>query len=442
VQVSVEKTSNLERRIKVTIPAEEIDQKTNKKLQEISGKVKLPGFRPGKVPMQVVKQRYGDSARQEIVADSIRDSYLEIIKKENLKPAGQPQIQPNQSKFGDPLEYIATLEVLPEIKLANMDDVKIEKLTAEVTDQDVENMLQKLLKQHAEWQEVEREAHNGDNLIIDFEGKIKGETFKGGSSKDFRFELGAGMMLADFETQLEGHKAGDTIEFKLKFPKDYTDGNVAGKKADFEVKIHKVLEPKMPEINEEFLKKVGITEGGEKTLKDELRKNMQLQLEGAINSQFRNKLIDKLLEHNPVEIPKVMLESEISRLQQQAQQQFAQYTRDKTKELPLLPREAVEDTAKRRVSLGLISGKIIEELGLKADSKQVKEKLEELTRGRENATEIINWYYKNREHLFEIEALVLEEQVMDKVQSQIKVEEKKVSFDEIMNPVSKDEEKS
>ncbi len=433
MEVSVEKTSNLERRIKVTIPAEEIDQKTNKKLQELSGKVKLPGFRPGKVPMTVVKQRYGDSARQEIIADSIRDSYLEILKKENLRPAGQPQIQPNKSKFGDPLEYIATLEVLPEIKLANMEGVKIEKLTSEVTDQDLENMLQKLLKQHAKWNEVEREAQNGDNLIIDFEGKIKGEVFKGGSSKDFKFELGAGMMLKDFETPLAGHKAGESIEFKLKFPKNYTDGNVAGKKADFTVKVHKVLEPKLPEINAEFLKKVGITEGSEKALRDGLRKNMQLQLERAINSQFRNKLIDKLLELNPVEIPKVMLESEIRRLQQQAQQQFAQYTVNSL---------AVEDTAKRRVSLGLISSKIIEELKLKADPKQVKAKLEELAAGRENSAEIINWYYKNKEHLFEIEALVLEEQVMEKVQNQVKVEEKKVSFDEIINPVSKGEGKS
>lgn len=433
MEVSVEKTSNLERRIKVTIPAEDIDQKTNKKLQEISGKVKLPGFRPGKVPMQVVKQRYGDSARQEIVANSIKDSYLEILQKENLRPAGQPQIQPNKSKFGDPLEYIATLEVLPEIKLANMEGVKIEKLTSEVIDQDLENMLQKLLKQHAKWNEVERGAQNGDHLVIDFDGKIKGEAFKGGSSKYFKFELGAGMMLADFEKPLEGHKAGDNVTFKLKFPKDYTDGNVAGKKADFEVKIHKVLEPKLSEINTEFLKKVGITEGGEKALRDELRKNMQLQLERAINAQFRNKLIDKLLELNPVEIPKVMLESEIRRLQQQAQQQFAQYTVNSI---------AVEDTAKRRVSLGLISNKIIEEQGMKADPKQVKAKLEELTRGQDNQSEIINWYYKNKEHLFEIEALVLEEQVMEKIQNQVKVEEKKVSFDEIMNPVSKGEGKS
>jgi trigger factor len=242
VETSVEKISNLERRIKVSIPAEEIDKKTMQKLESMKGEIKIAGFRPGKVPLSVIKQRFGNSARNEVIADAIRDSYFEVLTQENLHPAGQPHIEPSESKFGEPLKYSATFEILPEITLANMDGVKVEKLSSEVTDKDVEDMLQKLLKQHANWTEVDREAKKADQLVIDFEGKIKDESFKGGSAKDFKFELGAGMMLSDFEKPLIKAKAGEIKKFKLKFPADYTDTNVAGKKAEFEVTVHKVLE--------------------------------------------------------------------------------------------------------------------------------------------------------------------------------------------------------
>ena len=434
METSVEKISNLERRIKVSIPADEIDKKTMQKLEGMKSKVKLSGFRPGKVPLSVVKQRFGNSARNEVIADAIRDSYFEILKQENLHPAGQPHIEPSASKFGEPLKYVATLEILPEIILASMDGVKVEKLTSEVTDEDVEDMVQKLLKQHANWTEVDRDSKNGDQVVIDFEGKIKNETFKGGAGKDFKFELGAGTMLSDFEKPLIGAKAGSNIKFKIKFPQDYTDKDVAGKKADFEVTVHKVLASELPKLDKEFFEKVGIKEGDEKTLRTELRKNMQHQLQHGIATHFKNQLVDKFLELNPIELPKVLVDNEISRLQNQMKQQFAQYTSGSAEGLPDIPRTEVEKPAQRNVSLGLLSSKIIEQQNIKVDPKQVRAKVEELAATYEKPSDVINWYYQDKKRLTQIESLILEEQVMQELEKQVKVVEKKATFQEVLNP--------
>lgn len=435
MEISIEKISNLERRISISIPAEEIDKKAIQKLENMKGKVKLPGFRPGKVPLSVVKQRFGDSARNEVIADVIRDSYFEALQKENLHPAGQPKIEPSLSKFGEPLNYTATLEILPEITSIKMEKVKIEKLSADVTDKDVEEMLQKLLKQHAAWNEVERGATNGDQMLIDFEGKINNETFQGGSAKDFKFELGSGMMLKDFEEALISAKAGDVKKFKIKFPKDYTDPNVAGKKADFEVTVHKVLAPELPKLDQDFFAKVGVKEGGEEALRAELRKNMQYQLEQAINNRFKNKLIDKLLEFNPIELPKILVDNEIARLQRHTKQQFAQYIRESSAEkLPDLPREELEKPAERNIRLALLSGKIIDQQDIKADPNAVRAKVEELAKNYKKPDEIIKWYYQDQKRLQEIESIIIEEEVMKYLESQVNVVEKKVDFQEAINP--------
>ncbi|NIP29347.1 MAG: trigger factor, partial [Candidatus Dadabacteria bacterium] len=354
-------------------------------------------------------------------------SYFEILKEKNLRPAGPPHIEPSESKFGEPLEYTMKLEVLPEFTLADMKKVKVEKLVSKVTDQDVETMVQKLLKQFAEWNEVDRAAQIGDQLVIDFEGKIKGNIFKGGSSKDFRFELGVGAMLNDFEKPLIGTKAGEIVKFKIKFPKNYSDANVAGKKADFEVKIHKISEAKLPELDKDFFEKIGVKEGGEQELRAKLRNNMEQQLDFTLNAQFKNKLIDKLLEMNPIELPNVLVTSEIHRLQNQAKQRFGENS-------PLLPEKEFEETARKNVGIGLILNKFIEEQQIKVDSERVKAKIESLVSSYKNPNEVIKEYYQNKQYLREVESLVLEEQVMEKIQNQVEIIEKDVSFDEVMNP--------
>jgi trigger factor len=427
VEVKVENISKLGRRIKVAIPAQDIDDKTVKRLQKLTNKVKLAGFRPGKVPFSMIKQRFGNSTRQEVIADLIENSYFEILKEKNLKPAGPPHIEPSESEFGEPLKYTVELEVLPEFALVDMEGVEVEKLVSEVTDQDVENMLQKLLKQYAQWSEVDCAAQLGDQLVIDFEGKIKKKPFKGGSGTDFRFELGTGAMLSDFEKPLLGAKAGEIIKFKIKFPKDYSDTNVAGKKADFEVKVHKILTAVLPKLDDKFFEKIGIKEGGERELRTKLRENMKQQLDFSINAQFKNKLIDKLLELNPIELPNVLVDNEIRRLQNRSQQQLGENS-------PSLPKEKFEEIARKNVAIGLILNEIIKEHQIKVDSERVKARIESFASGYKNPHEVIKEYYQNKQYLQEIESLVLEEQVMERIQNQVRIVERNVSFEEAINP--------
>lgn len=435
MKISVESISNLERKIKVVIPAEEIDNKTMQRLEKLTKTVKLHGFRPGKIPLSVVKQRFGDSVRQEVIEDAIQSSYIEALIKENLKPAGPPHVAPSVSKFGEPLKYAATFEVYPEITLVGLDKVKIKKDISKINDQDVDNMLQKLRKQYAEWKEADEPSKVGDRLTIDFDGTIKGKVFKGNSGKDFEFELGTGTMLPDFEGPLEGVKKGETVRLKLKFPKNYSNAEIANKKAEFVVKIHKVLTAELPEVNEDFCKKVGIKDGKETSLKNELRKNMQHQLEQTLESKFKNKIFNKLLELNSFEIPNVLVDNEIGRLQAKAKQQFAQYFGKKIDEMPEMPdfpKEEFEKEARERVSLGLILAEAIKKYDIKVDDSRVKERVRALAAEFKNPDEVVHWYYRNEQYLAEIKSAALEEQIIEKLQSQAIIIENNINYDEAM----------
>lgn len=434
MKVTVENVSSLERRITVSIPAKDIDAKTEKKLKELGKTAKLAGFRPGKVPFDVIKQRYGDSARADVIGDEIQASYIETLTKEKLQPAGQPHIDTNKSTFGEPLEYTATFEVYPEIKLKELTGQKLDKLTAKLADKDVDNMIEKLRQQRAEWVETKRAAKVGDQAVIDFEGKIKGELFEGGSSKDTKFELGAGTMLEDFDKGVQGAKAGDTINVKVKFPKDYHGKDVAGKTADFAITVHKVLESKLPEIDAEFLKAFEIEKGGVTALKKMIQENMEKQLEQAVRRKFKDTVIDKLLELNPMELPKALIDNEIEHLQKQTKQQFMQYTgQDNVDKLPDLPREQFEEEAKKRVSLSLILSEFIQQHKLQADKEKVKNKINEMAAGYKNPDEVVKWYYNSKENLAQIESVVLEEQVFEELMQQVTPEEKVVSYEDVIN---------
>ncbi len=434
MKVTVENVSSLERRITVSIPAKDIDAKTEKKLKELGKTAKLAGFRPGKVPFDVIKQRYGDSARADVIGDEIQASYIETLTKEKLQPAGQPNIDTKKSKFGEPLEYTATFEVYPEIKLQELQGQKLEKVKATVTDKDVDSMLEKLRKQRAEWVETKNAAKIGDQAVIDFEGKIKGELFEGGSSKDYKFELGAGAMLEDFDKGVQGSKAGDTVNVKVKFPKDYHGKDVAGKTADFTITVHKVLESQIPEIDEKFLKDFEVKKGGLTELKKKIRDNMEKQLGQTIERKFKDKVIEKLLELNTIELPKALVDNEIQHLQQQTKQQFMQYTgQDNADNLPDLPREQFEDEAKKRVSLGLVLSEVIQQRKLKVDPKKLKDKVADFASGYKNPDEVVKWYYNSKENLAQIESVVLEEQVFEELMQQVTPEEKVVGYEDVIN---------
>jgi len=436
MQVTVKNISKLERQLKINVPAKEIDAKTNKKLEELSKKAKIAGFRPGKVPINIIKQRYGEATRHDIIADIIEESYFKALEQEKLNPAGHPKIEPKESKFGEPLEYTATFEIYPEIEIKDLVGVKIEKITAKIEDKDIDNMLAKLQKQQSKWEEVKRSAKIGDQVIIDFEGKINGEVFAGGSSKDFKVELGAGTMLPDFEKPLVGVKAGDEVTLKVKFPKDYGDEHTAGKNAEFAVKVHKVLGSKLAEIDKEFLEKMGVKKGGVTELRKTMRTNMEHQLEQKTTMRLKNKILDKLLELNDFEVPKVLIEGEITRLQQQAKQQYMQYMQQMGKpaqELPDLPREEFTVEAQKRVKLGLLLGKLVERDKVKAAAAKIKAKIESFAAGYKDSAEVVKWYYNNKEHLAQIESVVMEEEVLSKLEQQAEIKEKIVNYEETIN---------
>ena len=440
MEVTVEKVSNLKRKMTVIVPADEVDKKANLKLEELAGKVKLAGFRPGKVPFKVVKERYGQSARDDVVNNLLSATYFQALEQEKLNPAGQPVIEPSDSEFGKPFKYVASFEVYPEIKLTELADVKLEKLLAEVTEQDIDAAVQKMCKQHVTWEDVERSAQDGDQLVIDFTGTIKGEEFEGGSAKEFKLELGAGKMLPDFEKGLQKVKAGDDTKFKVKFPKDYSDGGVAGKKAEFVIKVHKVQEGKLPEMDQEFFEKIGIREGGEAKLREKIKEHMDRELEEMLRSKYKKQVLDKLLELNPLELPGVLVESEIASLQNQMKQQYAQMTNKKPEEIPDSPRDYFVKDAERRVHLGLVLSEMVKVHKIKVEEAELKTKIREMAAGYDKPDEFVEWYCSDKRRLGAVESVVLEEKMIADLQNQVVVTEKKVSYDEAVKQDIEDKE--
>lgn len=318
MQVSVESTSALERRMTIGVPAERIETEVTKRLQQTARRAKVPGFRPGKVPMNVIRQRYEDAARQEALGDLIQATFYEAIVEQKLNPAGAPAVEPKVFEKGKDLEYVATFEVFPEIKLAGFDGIAIERLQADVTDADLDNMLEILRKQNTRFEAVERAAENGDQLNIDFVGKIDGEAFAGGSAKGTPLVLGSGRMIPGFEEALVGVKAGEERVINPTFPADYQNLDLAGKTAEFTVTVNSVSAPQLPELNDDFFALFGIKEGGLEGFRTEVRKNMERELRQAIKSKVKNQVMEGLLAANPVEVPKALIGNEVNRLRVQA----------------------------------------------------------------------------------------------------------------------------
>ena len=432
MSVSIENTSTLGRKMRVSIPAAEIDQKTSSELNKLKSKVKLAGFRTGKIPLSVIKQHFGETTRHNAIADLIKSTYQEAVKTHNLKTAGLPHIEAEPSKFGEPLSYIATFEVLPEIKIADMDGVKVEKLSAEITAKEIDEMLLDIRKKHATWVETDRKAQKGDQLVIDFAGEIDGKFFDGGTAKDFRFELGAGNMLQDFEDGLKDAKPNTEVKFTVNFPKDYSDKTVAGHKATFTVKIHKVLAPKLAELNDELFKKLGIAENGEEVLRAKIRKNLETTLKSKIDANFKKQVLDKLLELNAIEVPKIMVENEARNLQNQAKQWFSYYTKTPLEKVQDIPLENFINEATKRVKLGLLLTEIVKLHQIKVSNEQLEQKIESIAAVHENPSNIVKWYHKDQKRLIEAESAALEDLVIDKLAAQLTVVQKHIAFSDLL----------
>lgn len=430
MQVSVETTSGLERRMTVGIPADRIENEVNKRLQQTAKRARVDGFRPGKVPMSVIRKRFGASAHQEVIGEVIQSSFYEAVMQEKLNPAGAPSVEPKSMEEGKDFEYIATFEVYPEVTLAGFESISVERPESEVTDADVDTMLETLRKQNTRFEAVERAAENGDQVTIDFVGKIDGEAFQGGTANGTNLVLGSGRMIPGFEEGLVGAKAGDSLTLNVTFPEDYQNLDLAGKAAEFETTVQEVAAPALPELDDEFFAQFGVTEGGLDGFRAEVRKNMERELRQAIKTKVKAQVMDGLLESNTVEVPKALISSEIDRLREQAVQQFGGGNFNASQ----LPAELFEEQAKRRVSLGLIVAEVVKQNDIKPDNDRVRAMVEELASAYQEPEQVVNWYYQNEQQLGEIQSVVLEEQVVDTVLQKAQVTDKKVAYEEAVKP--------
>ena len=430
MQVSVENTSALERRMTIAVPAERVETEVNKRLQQTARRAKVPGFRPGKVPMSVIRQRYEDAARQEAFGDLVQASFYEAVVEQKLNPAGAPAVEPKSFEKGKDLEFVAIFEVFPEFTVAGFDSISVERLGAEVADADLDNMLEVLRKQNVRFEAVERAAENEDQLTIDFVGKIDGEAFAGGTAQGTQLVLGSGRMIPGFEEGLVGAKAGEERVLTLSFPEDYQNLDLAGKAAEFTITVNAVAAPQLPELNETFFAQFGIKESTLEGFRTEVRKNMERELRQAIKTKVKNQVMDGLLAANPIEVPKALLENEVNRLRVQAVQQFGGNIKPEQ-----LPAELFEEQAKRRVVLGLIVAEVVKQNELKPDEDRVREMIQEMASAYQEPEQVVAWYYKNDQQMNEVRSVVLEEQVVDTVLQKATVTDKSVSYEEAVKPV-------
>ncbi|AXA66599.1 trigger factor [Pseudomonas oryzihabitans] len=429
MQVSVENTSALERRMTIGVPAERIETEVNKRLQQTARRAKVPGFRPGKVPMSVIRQRYEASARQEALGDLIQETFYEAVVEQKLNPAGAPAVEPKVFEKGKDLEYVATFEVFPEFEVKGLDGIEIERQDASVEDADIDKMLDVLRKQGTRYEAVDRAAANDDQLTLDFVGTQDGEAFAGGSAEGTKLVLGSGRMIPGFEDGLVGAKAGDERVLDLTFPEDYQNLDLAGKAAQFKITVKEVAAPELPELNEAFFKQFGVEETTVEGFRAEVRKNMDRELRQALKTKVKNQVMDGLLAANQIDVPAALISNEVDRLRVQAVQQFGGNIQPEQ-----LPAELFSEQAKRRVLLGLIIAEMVKQFELKPDDARVRELIEEMAAAYQEPEQVVKWYYQNEQQLNEVRSVVLEEQVVDTVLKQAKVTDKQVSYEDAVKP--------
>jgi len=423
MQVSVETTSGLGRRMTVQIPADQLDLQVQNKLQQLARSVKLDGFRPGKVPMSVVKKRYETQIREEAAGELIASSYEQALQQENLKPAGDPSIEKTRNQAGMELEYVATFEVYPEVEPPQLGEITIERMVAEITENDVDGMIENLRKQRITWTGVERESTQGDRLEMDFKGTVDGQPFAGNEAHNVPLELGSGTMIPGFEEQLVGVGAGDSKTIEVTFPDDYASKDVAGKVAKFDVIVHSVAAPELPEVNDELARAFGVNDGGMSQLRSEIRKNMERELEAAIKTSVKQQVFNALLEKTNLEVPVALVDSEIDALIKKEEGGADAEGGNRSR---------FEDEARRRVSLGLLIAEVIQRNQLQVDPERVRETIESLAQSYEKPEEVVQWYYSNQEMLTGIQTIIMEDTVVEWVTGQAKVNDKPTTFGEII----------
>jgi len=430
MQVSVETTTGLERRMTITVPAERVDSAVEERLKKAAKTVRINGFRKGKVPLKVVKKQFGAGVRQEVLGELFGSSFYEAASKESIKPAGQPSIEPIKLDEGADVEFAAIFEVFPEIEIADLSELQVDTVSAEVTDADIDNMIEVLRKQQAAWVAVEREAKEGDQVKIDFAGKKDGELFEGGSAEGQNLVLGSGQMIPGFESGIEGMKAGDEKVIAVSFPEDYHSEELKGAAVEFAITVHEVQEQELPEINTEFFAKFGIETEEESEFRTEIAQNMKRELDNAIAGKTKAKVMDGLEALHSFDIPKALIGNEINALRQQMAQQFGGQQIDPS----MLPDELFQGQAEKRIKVGLVVAEIVAANDIKVDADRVKAKVEEVASTYQDAEEVINYYYSNKELLNNLESAVLEDQIVDFVLEKAAVTTSEVSYDDAIKP--------
>ncbi|WP_166255582.1 trigger factor [Marinobacter salicampi] len=425
MQVSVETTSNIERRMTIGVPAQEIDQAVEKRLQNTARTVKMNGFRPGKVPLSVVRRRFGEGVRQEVVSEVMRDSYVKALEEQKIAPAGWPKFEPKAMEPGKDLEFIAIFEVMPEIELGDLSKIKVERPKTEITDKDIDTMIDNLRRQQATMKSVKRKSKKKDVVNIDFKGYVDGEAFEGGTAEGHKLTLGSGQMIPGFEEGIVGAKAGEELEIEVTFPEDYQNEELAGKPAKFEIKVNEVEEPVLPELNQEFFEKFGIKAEDETEFRAEVEKNMARELKQAVSNKLKNDVVEGLLETTELEVPQSLVDQEIDRLRQDAVQRFGGQMDPKQ-----LPAELFTEQAQRRVKTGLLFQELVKKNDLKAEPEKVDEKIQELASTYEQPEEVIAHFSSSPEQKAQIESAVLEDKVVDFVLEQAQVTDKKMKYEE------------
>lgn len=432
MQVSVENVSGLERRVKIAVPADQVEQAVNKKINQAARTIKMDGFRVGKVPLNVIKKRYGASIRAEALDDIIRDAYVSAIQQTELKVAGFPNIEPISFAEGKDVEFAAVVEVYPEVTLADFAALAVERPTSEVTDADVETMVANLRRQRAKWEESAEAAADQDRLTIDFEGSVNGEVFEGGTAQDFAIVIGSKRMIPGFEEQLVGSKAGEEKVITVTFPADYQAENLAGKEAQFKINVKKVVKPTLPELDATFLEAFGVKDGNVDQFRADVRKNMERELRNGVRAKVKSAVFDALVKANSIELPKALVAEEISRQRQQAIQQFGGQNAQIKPEM--LPDELFKEQSERSVALGLLVSEIIRANEITVDAERVRALVDEVAQSYEQPEEVVKWYYSSKEQMAQVQSAVLEDQVVDLVLAKAQITDKAVGYEELLRP--------
>ncbi len=433
MQVSVENTGSLERRMTVEVPEERISTEVSNRLKSISRTTKVDGFRPGKVPMKLVEKRFGERVRQEVLGEVIRTSFYEAVTGEKLRPAGDPHIEPIEKEEGEGFAYNATFEVYPEVTPAPVDQLTIEKPVCEIVDEDVDKMIENLRTQRRSWSEVERAAQMGDQVTLDFAGKIDDEIFEGGEAKNYPVELGKSTLIEGFEDGLIGATAGSELILDLEFPEQYHSEELAAKPVKFEIKVQKVEEPVLPELDEAFFKEFGVEDAGLEAFRAEVLKNMTRERDNALKNAEKQSVMDALFAANEIEIPRALIAGESARMLEEMKQNMSMQGVD-TSQFNDIDPSMFASQATRRVSLGLIIGEIIMKNGIKVEQDKVRAAIQTVAETYDNPESVVKWYYEDRQRLQNVESSILEEEVVSWVMQQASVVDVNRKFDELMNP--------